>query len=88
MVSTGRKGKYSFVSLVRGDHPGAPCRRDPSKQNPWIRDRVVPFPWKSVYLKKITAGLETNLGEANVSFVLSALLKHNPTAVEENHMSC
>ncbi|MFZ2536362.1 hypothetical protein [Methanothrix sp.] len=48
---------------------------------------TMPFPWKSVYLKKITAGLETNPGEAKVSFVLSALLKHNPTAVEENHMS-
>jgi len=47
----------------------------------------MPFPWKSVYLKKITAGLETNIGEAQVSFVLSALLKHNPTAVEESHMS-
>jgi hypothetical protein len=47
----------------------------------------MPFPWKKCLSEKITAGLETNLGEAKVSVVLSALLKHNPTAVEENHMS-
>ena len=28
-----------------------------------IEERVGPLPWKSVYLKKITTGLETNLGE-------------------------